>query len=280
MPFLLPKLVWSKRRLSKVSPGTIHWTESPKKNNEKGVLLNPSLRFTKTTDVFTAILGFKGRGLLNESQFSQKILNYEVWLAGSLAPAEIDKKSLESSRWTRGDCCCGDCLEDSRLLFLCSSGQRHSSRQSPQQLPPAPRVSPPVSQQSQQPCSWSGGIANPCCDLQAPCGFDSPPPSSVSWADPVLVDVYWYWKSDLCSSSQIALQVLARSGFCVSGWLNSSFVLDPYHHTSARLDFHNPPLTFVHPCQWDKSQSAGVQWQCHSEQGPGPEEAVHEQQNW
>ena len=42
---------------------TIPWTENPRKNKEKSILVNPCLRFTKTTDFFyTQILGFQGRG--------------------------------------------------------------------------------------------------------------------------------------------------------------------------------------------------------------------------
>ena len=40
---------------------TILWTENPGKI-EKSILVNPFSRFTKTTDFFTKILGFKGRG--------------------------------------------------------------------------------------------------------------------------------------------------------------------------------------------------------------------------
>ena len=51
-------LVKSKNGFTK----TIPWTENPGKNKEKNVLVNPFLRFTKTTDFFTKILGLKGRG--------------------------------------------------------------------------------------------------------------------------------------------------------------------------------------------------------------------------
>ena len=51
-------LVKRKTDLLKPSSGQ----KTLEKNKEKSVLVNPFLRFTKTTDSFTKILGLQGRG--------------------------------------------------------------------------------------------------------------------------------------------------------------------------------------------------------------------------
>ena len=50
-------LVKRRKALLKPSPG-----QSAVEKKEKSILVNPFSRFTETTDFFTRILGFKGRG--------------------------------------------------------------------------------------------------------------------------------------------------------------------------------------------------------------------------